>query len=308
MINYTIIIPHKNSADLLEYCLSTIPVRDDVQVIVVDDNSDSQKVDFEHFPQWKGAHYELYLTKEGKGAGYARNVGLQHVNGNWVLFVDADDFLLPTANEIFDEEMDTDADIVFFRPEAVMLEDRTSSSRRADMYNGIVDGYFDSGIETELRCHWFSPCSRFFRFELIRDKGIRFDEIRYSNDNLFSVTCGVKANRIAVRDKSFYCITESANSLTSHFMKKPGELRIRTDAFFRAQKVVHEHGYPVDEELSLSYLRMLFSEEWNDFVMNFNSMREMGFKKKWLIRELFKSNRPLSRIKRTIWVLIRMWF
>ena len=49
MINYSIVIPHKNTPDLLQYCLDSIPVRDDVQVIVVDDNSDADKVDFEHF-------------------------------------------------------------------------------------------------------------------------------------------------------------------------------------------------------------------------------------------------------------------
>ena len=53
-INFSIIIPHKNSADLLQYCLDSIPNRDDVQVIVVDDNSDADKVDFDHFPKWKG--------------------------------------------------------------------------------------------------------------------------------------------------------------------------------------------------------------------------------------------------------------
>lgn len=77
MIDYTIIVAHKNSPELLQYCLDSIPVREDVQVIVVDDNSSAEIVDFEHFPQWKGAHYQYYLTKEGKGAGYARNMGLE---------------------------------------------------------------------------------------------------------------------------------------------------------------------------------------------------------------------------------------
>ena len=43
-INYSIIIPHKNSTVLLERCLRSIPCRKDVQVIVVDDNSENQLV------------------------------------------------------------------------------------------------------------------------------------------------------------------------------------------------------------------------------------------------------------------------
>ena len=47
MINFSFIIPHKNTPDLLQKCLDSIPRRDDVQIIVVDDNSDADKVDFD---------------------------------------------------------------------------------------------------------------------------------------------------------------------------------------------------------------------------------------------------------------------
>lgn len=308
MINYSIIIPHKNTPDLLQYCLDSIPVREDVQVIVVDDNSDADKVDFEHFPRWKGEDYECYFTKEGRGTGYVENVGLEYAKGKWVLFSGADDYLLPSANEIFDEEKDVDADMVYFRPKAVMLEDRTSYSKRACLYNDFIDRYFATGDETELRCRYFSICGRLISRKMIMDKNIRFDEIRYSNDNLFAVKIGVNAGRIKVSDKELYCITESGNSLTSNFMKKPGELLIRTDAFFRAQEVVHDHGFPVDETIAMDYLGRLFSEDMKAFMTNFNRMRRMGYKRTWLTREIFKGNRPLSRIKRSVYALGRSFF
>jgi len=68
MINYSIIIPHKNTPDLLQKCIDSIPHREDVQIIVVDDNSDEDKVDFEHFPGLNEKATEVYFTKEGKGA------------------------------------------------------------------------------------------------------------------------------------------------------------------------------------------------------------------------------------------------
>lgn len=89
--NYTIIIPHKNCPDLLYRCLASIPRRDNLQIIIVDDNSDFEKVDFETFPGLNEPCVEVYYTKEGKGAGYARNVGLKHAKGKWLIFVDADD-------------------------------------------------------------------------------------------------------------------------------------------------------------------------------------------------------------------------
>lgn len=47
---YSVIIPHKNTPELLRRCLSSIPKRGDIQIIVIDDNSDLDKVDFYHFP------------------------------------------------------------------------------------------------------------------------------------------------------------------------------------------------------------------------------------------------------------------
>lgn len=47
---YTIIIPHKNIPMLLQRMLDSIPQREDLQVIIVDDNSDPQAVDFRTFP------------------------------------------------------------------------------------------------------------------------------------------------------------------------------------------------------------------------------------------------------------------
>ena len=65
MINYSIIIPHKNIPNLLQRCLDSIPNREDVQIIVVDDNSDPNIVDFDKFPGLNRSNVEVIFTKEG---------------------------------------------------------------------------------------------------------------------------------------------------------------------------------------------------------------------------------------------------
>ena len=66
MINYSIIIPHKNIPNLLQRCLDSIPNREDVQIIVVDDNSDPNIVDFDKFPGLNRSNVEVIFTKEGE--------------------------------------------------------------------------------------------------------------------------------------------------------------------------------------------------------------------------------------------------
>mgnify|MGYP003305656243 CR=1 FL=1 len=92
MINYSIIIPHKNIPLLLQRCLDSIPIRDDLEVIVVDDDSDPSLVDFDSFPGKDRKDVEIVLDKMGKGAGASRNIGLSRAKGKWVVFCDADDF------------------------------------------------------------------------------------------------------------------------------------------------------------------------------------------------------------------------
>ena len=129
MINYSIIIPHKNIPDLLQICLDSIPVRDDIEIIVVDDNRDDDIVSKSDLPGLERSDCKVIFTKEGKGAGYARNVGLDNANGKWVLFADADDYFVDDFIAKIDQYKDSDFDIVFFRVNAVDLITKVISNR-----------------------------------------------------------------------------------------------------------------------------------------------------------------------------------
>ena len=87
---YSIIIPHYDIPDLLMRCLKSIPVSEDIQVIVVDDNSPDADTYLERYPELSRPYLEFTRTTKGGGAGYARNVGLDHAKGKWLLFADSD--------------------------------------------------------------------------------------------------------------------------------------------------------------------------------------------------------------------------
>ena len=302
--NFSIIIPHKNSADLLQYCLDSIPNRDDVQVIVVDDNSDADKVDFNHFPKWKGNNYECYFTKEGKGAGYARNVGLEHAVGKWLVFVDADDFLTEDADRIFEENKDADADIVFFRHKAVMQNDHSIVSYRDSNKNELIDEYFKSHIEWKLRIWSFIPVCKFVRRSMVEQNHICFDQLKYSNDCFFSACTGIKANKILVRNDVFYVITESDNSLTSSFCTKQGEPECRAEVFFRVVSLANENGYPIDEKQMYCYLHRLFSANKNLYIHYCRQLVRMGMSKGEIVKKCFMTNKFTSRVKRSVYAYV----
>ena len=120
--NFSFIIPHKNIPQLLQRCIDSIPKWDDIQIIVVDDNSDPTIVNFEDLFSIADPIVDIVLTKEGYGAGYARNVGLSKARGKWLLFADADDYFTSQLPLFLLNYKDSSADIIFITNNTVDCE------------------------------------------------------------------------------------------------------------------------------------------------------------------------------------------
>ena len=96
-INYSFIIPHKNAPELLRRCIASIPQREDVQIIVVDDNSEKEK---KPVVERENVMIVEIDSKDSKGAGHARNIGLSQAKGKWILFA-ANFFICSSSNDFF---------------------------------------------------------------------------------------------------------------------------------------------------------------------------------------------------------------
>ena len=114
MINYTVIIPHYNIPDLLRRCLKSIPCREDVQVVVVDDRSSDENLIILKEMERGFSNVQFVYLEKNQGGGNARNVGLQYAIGTYVFFADADDFFHECINDVFDEYKDETCDVVYF--------------------------------------------------------------------------------------------------------------------------------------------------------------------------------------------------
>lgn len=199
---YSFIIPHKNCPDLLQRCVASIPKRDDVQIIVVDDNSIEGKKPA--LPELKGLEIVLLDSSLSKGAGRARNVGLTKAEGEWLLFADADDYYekenLDTLLKKYEDEVDTD---IVYLNSRLFDENGVFRSHPIDQ---LIKDYLDSKAESEMHLRYsvWTPWTRMVRRRMVRKYEFEFEEVPAGNDKNFCLECSRHAEVIAVEPNIIY--------------------------------------------------------------------------------------------------------
>ena len=235
-IQVTIIVPHYNSPEKLERLLKTIPSNKQLQTIVVDDLSTKGVELYQQIQKKYENHIEFYKNEPSqKSAGGARNIGLRHAKGKWVLFADADDWFLPDFYSVIEPYFASDADMVFFSCTSVIEGTNELSDRHLDKREHVCKYAMQPTRETELwlRYKYYGPISRLIRKEMLEKYQIDFDVVQYSNDLMFSTKCGYYARKIIACPQEIYCITKGEGTLTNN--DDPKEDGIRAGVYMRYQ-------------------------------------------------------------------------
>lgn len=242
MIDFSIIIPHHNIPSLLQRCLDSIPERDDLEVIIVDDNSSTSKVDFKTFPGLNKRGITCIFDKEGGGAGYARNLGLDAAVGKWIMFADADDFYNTNAlNALFDKYKKSDFDIVYFN--ALSIYDNGEKCKiqcRINQYFQAIRRKKKWGFEG-LRYNTWEPWTKMVRKSYIDRYHLRFQEIFRRNDLLFGVKANVYTTNFSIYDKVVYYYVQRQNSIV-HTKQTEQQFNELVDIRFAVDKLYAEQG------------------------------------------------------------------
>ena len=242
MIDFSIIIPHHNIPSLLQRCLDSIPKRDDLEVIIVDDNSSTSKVDFQMFPGLNKNGVTCIFDKKGGGAGYARNIGLKCAKGKWILFADADDYYNTEAlNALFNKYKKTDFDIVYFN--ALSVYDNGEKCKiqcRINQYLQAIQEKKQWGYEG-LRYNTWEPWTKMVRKSYIDRYHLRFQEIFRRNDLLFGVKANVYTTNFSIYDKVVYYYVQRQNSIV-HTKQTEQQFNELVDIRFAVDKLYAEQG------------------------------------------------------------------
>ena len=293
---FSIIIPHKDIPDLLMRCLKSIPVSEDIQVIVVDDNSADADTYLDKYPELSRPYLEFIRTTKGGGAGYARNVGLDRAKGKWIIFADADDFFVENMSDIIYSYVDSEADVIYFKIKSVLSEDINIATIRDAHVNKNIDQYLLDGDEWPVRAQMFVPWAKMIKRNLMVKYNIRFDEVMYADDAFGVLQIGYYAVTIRVDDRVLYVITTRPDSQTSHFCCKPNELRLRAEAAFRMDQFMLRNDFCREHRLKY-FLLVMYNRDRKLFKEFFFKLDEIYPSKLSALRDISKGKSRRFKIK-----------
>lgn len=116
MIKLSVVIPVYNQEDLIVRAIESVPKRDDVEIIVVDDGStDNTSANiFENLEKFN-KNIRMVVFKENQGVANALNAGLELIEGEYYMALGSDDyFYTDRLNDFIDNDLNDKVDMVYF--------------------------------------------------------------------------------------------------------------------------------------------------------------------------------------------------
>jgi glycosyltransferase involved in cell wall biosynthesis len=288
IMNFTIIIPHKNIPHLLERLIKSIPVRDDLEIIVVDDHSDGNVI--EYLNKIERDNLTFLFNQDCRGAGFARNCALPVAKGKWILFADSDDFFNQGFNDFLDEYIDSEADIIYFNANSVDT-DTYEPSNRADHLHDFICVYHNDVKNGELvmRYLFTEPWCKMVKRHLIEDNGVKFEETIIRNDVRYSYLVGFYAKNIIVDNRQLYCVTTRENSVSRGVGSQASLDELKVFAGWKKFLIDHKIllELPKFDLCLYNFTRHL----WKDnrlFRTEYSILRETGLSHTFIIRQILK--------------------
>lgn len=224
----SIILPIYNVEKYLDRCMDSLlnQTLKDIEIIMVDDGSPDNCPQMCDEYAKKDSRVKVVHKKNG-GLGFARNSGLDIANGEYVAFVDSDDYVgLDMYKTLYDRAEADKCDAVFCGFRTEVRENKWIYSDEVDadklwkgkevqqfMLDMIASG---AGIKAE-RLYQMSVWHSIYKRSLIEEKHIRFVSEREvaSEDIPFQVDFLQRANSIAYLKESFYSYCLNGTSLTA---------------------------------------------------------------------------------------------
>jgi glycosyltransferase involved in cell wall biosynthesis len=290
----SIIVPVYNVEKYLKRCLDSIFMQQfsrSFEVIAIDDCSNDNSLNI--LNEYKKHENRLIILKHetNKKVSITRSTGINYATGEFVMFIDSDDCLLPNAFEkLIGKCVETEADVVVYNYSLFDKNKKTNVIK--NIGNEIITNNKFEVYEHFFGALWNKIIKRALLENIVSGKV----ELGISEDLLYGTEILLKANKICLIPDSYYLYYINNNSLTNS---------VKLGSFLQNQVIVLRQIELIFEkyqiEIEIKHKLLNYFEQWiylslakihfldnNDFINILDFLKQ--FKKSPII--------PISRVKR----------
>lgn len=246
----SIIIPLYNVEDYIEECLQSIisqTYKGELECIIVNDcGNDNSLSIIQHFiSSYKGAiEFKIVHHDRNRGLSAARNTGVRYATGNYVYFLDSDDYISTDCIEVLTEPLkDRDYDMVVGDVE--MFGNTKEIDFLCEDKNAILGNI-------DIFKHWYVERSiyvmawnKLTKTTLFKEYDLTFLEGQLHEDELWTYKIASHIESVAISKKRTYFYRIRENSITSKNSHKVIE---RYKSCYKTLEYVITHKANVDEQ------------------------------------------------------------
>lgn len=211
----SIVIPVYNVEKYICRCIDSVLDQSykNFEVVVVDDQSPDRSIEL--VKSYQSEKITIISHKQNKGLSASRNTGVNHCSGDYLLFLDSDDYLQPNALEKgISIIQNHHSDIVSFKSKHIDDDGKTWPVSWHEKFKGLTSG--DVSISDHPNLVWdVAAWNKLINLNFYRANNIEFDEgQRHFEDHLFSLELFTKTNKVSVIDDElhYYAIRSDASN------------------------------------------------------------------------------------------------
>lgn len=206
----SIIVPVYNAEKTINRCIKSIietEIKFDYEIILINDGSKDKS--FSILKKWSQEYKNIYVyDQKNQGVSVARNQGISGATGEWIMFVDADDFLLEDWSAIVEKYINSTYDWIIFNQQEI-----EGVYNEIETITGVVKGTYMG-----------NPFSKLYKREQIQKYNLLYQEnIINGEDALFNLEYYLSCKDVHYVKESIYsyCIngTSATNSFNNKFIK-----------------------------------------------------------------------------------------
>lgn len=290
-MKFSIIIPIYNSEKYISKCIESVlnQTYSNFELLLIDDGSTDKSMEI--INKYKNDPRVKVFSKKNSGVSDTRNFGLDNISGEWVTFVDSDDWIELNTLSLIKEYISNDKDVDIIHTNLIFNYPNNKiayGNINKDIYpskelliESIISLKYFTKKEKKLFGNTRCIGGKFYKSSLIKE--YRFDKLlQVFEDGIFNLGLCSAANKVLISKKTIYHYRQHLGSITQKYnpeQNEQNELILKRIKPYITKNIINSYYYCYFD-LQLVIINQL-AEKFN-LIEYYKKYKKINFKREYL--------------------------